>query len=120
MRRGAPSGAPLQPDLLGWKPPTAEEQAKFDAFDAANPRVWQLFVRFTQERIRLGFRHYSADAILHRVRWDTDTVADDGSGFKINNNWTSFYARKWAAAYPQQADFFRRRRAKADGAQHAA
>lgn len=90
--------------------------ARFAEIDAANPDVWRMFVAFTHELMRRGFQHYSADAVLHRIRWQTDTPLDDGSSFKINNNWSAFYARKFHAAYPKHDGFFRLRTSMADAA----
>jgi hypothetical protein len=89
-------------------------QRRFADIDRANPNVWSLFVRLTFDRIHRGFRNYSSDAVLHRVRWETAVPLEDGSGFKINNNWSPFYARKFHDAYPQHAGFFRTRASVAD------
>lgn len=88
--------------------------ACFAMIDAQNPEVWRLFEQFAFERMRRGFSHYSADAILHRVRWETAAPLDDQSGLKINNNWSAFYARKFAKHHPKHAAFFRLRSSRAD------
>jgi hypothetical protein len=88
--------------------------ARFAAIDAANPRMWELFRTFTFAMIQRGFRHYSARAVLHRVRWETATPLEDGSEFKINNNWSPFYARKFHQLYPDYSGFFRCRLSRAD------
>ncbi len=87
---------------------------RFAEFDLANPQVWRLFVRFTYEMIGRGSTHYSADAVLHRVRWETASALDDESGFKINNNWSAYYARKFRDHNPSHASFFRLRASWAD------
>ncbi len=76
-------------------------------FHTAHPEVWEHFVKFTQDRIAHGFKHYSADAIMHRVRWETDDGAE--VGFKINNNHVAFYARWYMKAFPNHDGFFRTR-----------
>lgn len=88
-------------------------QIAFEAFDAANPAVYRLFCRFTHELIQRGRRNYSADAILHRVRWETalQTVDDD---FKVNNSFVSGYARKFMADYPAHKGFFQLRKSVFD------
>jgi hypothetical protein len=90
--------------------------ARFAEIDAANPEVWRLFERFTFELIRRGFGHYSADAVLHRVRWETASALEDGCTFKINNNWSAFYARKFHDRHPKHDGFFRLRASMADAA----
>lgn len=93
---------------------------QFEAFDAANPRVWELFCQFTENVLAAGHAHYSADAILHRIRWHTDVEtrqsgrSPDGHELKLNNNFAAFYARKWAAQNPERKDFFRMRVSVAD------
>lgn len=75
-----------------------------------HPTVWELFVRFTHERIRRGFRHYSVNAIFERIRWETDQADVEGkSTFKLNNNYRPFYARRFMRMYPQYDGFFRTR-----------
>jgi hypothetical protein len=71
-------------------------------------------VRFTFEKIRQGFQHYGAAAVMNRVRWETNAHADDGTGFKLNNNWIAFYVRKFNRTYPQHEEFFRTRFSLAD------
>lgn len=94
---------------LGFIVPTHEQ--RFALFDAANPRVYELFERFALEKASTR-THYSADAIMHRVRWECDAVdAEDGSGFRVNNNFVTHYARKFEQAHPECVGFFRFRRA---------
>lgn len=91
--------------------------AKFAEFDQRHPEVWLLFKDFTFEMIGTGRKHYSADAIMHRVRWETDIAVrpgDEKDQYKINNNHIAFYARKFNKAYPQHEGFFRMRISEAD------
>lgn len=79
-------------------------------FHKRHPEVWQLFVKFTFQMIDRGYRNYSAKAIFERIRWEKDSVGGDGvTSFKLNNNYTAFYARRFAKAYPEHGDFFRTR-----------
>jgi len=81
----------------------------FEAFHYQNPTVWNLFHRFAMEAIGAGHRHYSADAIMHRVRWET-SIETSGHLFKINNNHVAYYARRLMATSPMFKGFFRTRR----------
>ena len=38
----------------------------------SNPKVYELFKKFTLEAIRAGHKRYSAHAIVQRIRWHTD------------------------------------------------
>ena len=86
-------------------------QKAFDKYHAANPRVWALFVRFALQALDAGCVKYSADAILHRIRWHLSVeTASVGDGFKINNNFSSRYARKLMTEDPRFAQFFETRK----------
>jgi hypothetical protein len=76
-------------------------------YDLENQLVYLYFVRFTFEVIHRGFKNYSAKSIMERIRWETDQA--EGEGWKINNDFTSFYARKFMACNPQYSGFFRLR-----------
>lgn len=84
-------------------------KARFEEFDRTNPRVWELFVLFTLDRIEAGFQNYSVNAIFERIRWETDVHTSDISRFKLNNNYRPFYARKFMDQFPEHTGFFRTR-----------
>ena len=83
------------------------EQCK--AYHAKHPEVWDLFVRFTFEKIRAGKSHYSAMGVWQRIRWECDTGADGVTEFKINNNYVPYYSRAFMKKYPEHDGFFRTR-----------
>ncbi len=83
-------------------------EERFSIFHTNNPRVYELFREFTLEVIDRGYESYSADAIMHRVRWEANIVTDDPR-FKINNNYVAFYARLFMAEFPHHKDFFETR-----------
>jgi hypothetical protein len=89
---------------------TREEQyrRKFERFHTANPRVWDLFKLFTLQLIHRGFKHYSADAIVHRIRWHSAIEATCDVA-KINNCHTAHYARLFHREFPAHDGFFRNR-----------
>lgn len=74
-----------------------------------NPEVWELFKSFTLELIYSGRKHYSANAIFERIRWEKDLGNGSEAAFKLNNNYRAFYARRFMASYPQYDGFFRTR-----------
>jgi hypothetical protein len=79
-----------------------------------DPIAWRLFQRFTLELIERGYEHYSSDAVLHRVRWETSVSTADHSGFKCNNDVTALYARMFHLMHPQHDGFFRTRVSRYD------
>jgi len=79
-------------------------------FHNEHPEVWDLFVRFTREKIDRGFKHYSARGIFHRIRWETDKPTyEEGLEFKLNDHHSPFYARRFHKVYPQYDGFFHTR-----------
>lgn len=93
----------------------ADLAAEFESFDKANPEVWKLFRRFTFELIDKGRTHFSADAVVHRIRWET-AIRTTTTDYKINDHHVAFYARKFMRLYPQYDGFFRTRSSVADAA----
>ena len=89
------------PETSSKAPKTIQE--KFEEFDKKHPEVWDLFVRFANELWNAGRTRYSARTIIHRIRWHYDVNKQLDGGFKINNNFSSRYARKLAE---QQSDKF--------------
>ena len=83
----------------------------FIRFHDDNPGVYELFQRFAFEAYGRGHRRMSADLILPRVRWETDVVTRDNS-FKLNNNWTAYYARLFMWEFPRMEGFFNIRAAR--------
>lgn len=80
---------------------------EFEEFHAANPHVFELFVRFARQVKARGFQKYSARTILERIRWHTDTETTRDDGFKLNDHHTPFYSRLVMSEFPDEfADFF--------------
>jgi len=86
----------------------------FEQFDAAHPQVWELFVQFAFRAIKKGYKRYGAKTIFEAIRYHCDIVTDDGD-FKLNNNYTAYYARKFHAVFPNYKNFFETRQIKGKG-----
>ena len=78
-------------------------------FHQTHPKVWDLFDHFTRDRISRGFEHYSVNAIFERIRWETDQARTGEHEFKLNNNYSAFYARAFMRCNPEHEGFFRTR-----------
>ena len=79
----------------------------FEFYDKQNPHIWDLFVKYSFQAKNKGFKNYSSKSIFEIIRWHTKASGNDG--FKINNNYTPFYARKIMKCYPEFEGFFRLR-----------
>lgn len=80
-------------------------------YDRENPLVWGYFVSFTNEMISHGHKRIGSKMIFERIRWETKLK---GSPFKVNNNYTPYYARKFEREYPQHKGIFSKRVAITD------
>lgn len=87
---------------------------QFREYDMANPQIYELFKRFSLEAIKAGRRKLSASLITERIRWEVFVVVDTDDEFKINNNWRSFYARKFMNEFPEYDGVFATRSSVAD------
>lgn len=83
-------------------------------YDVENPGVWQEFERLALDLIGRGIQHYGAKAVMEVVRYHR-TVRSNDPHFRVNNTFTSYYARKFIRRYPQYRDFFDMRHSRYDG-----
>ena len=67
--------------------------------------VMRLFEYYADQIVKLGFKRYSADAILHRIRWHMN-IERGHREFKCNNNWTAPLSRWYMKKYPELEGFF--------------
>jgi ABC-type proline/glycine betaine transport system substrate-binding protein len=85
-------------------------QEAFEKFDARNPKIYELFKKFTfqiiEKRKGKANKKTSAKLIINRIRWEIylETLNDDG--YRINDAWSSRYARKFIQEHPEHADVF--------------
>lgn len=75
---------------LGFTGPMSEA---FEQFHFDNPRVYVILVRLAREWIRLTGRHkLGIKTLYERARWEIALATSDPD-FKLNNNYTAYYAR---------------------------
>jgi hypothetical protein len=91
-------------DLFGYEPPPPSVPPD----DVVPDRVADLFERFAIEVANRGFKHYSSDAILHRIRWTIQIELGERE-FKCNDHWTAPLARWFLANHPELENFFEMR-----------
>lgn len=75
--------------------------------------VRRAFYETSLKAKRAGFERYSADAILHRIRWHQH-IERGNRDFKCNNNWTAQLARDAMRDLPELAGFFVTRQSQHD------
>jgi hypothetical protein len=68
-------------------------QERFEHFDQAHPEIYEEFRAIAHDLLRRGRSHYGSKAILEVIRYNRILSGKDEK-FKINNNYSSRYARK--------------------------
>lgn len=75
------------------------------AYDYANPQVYEEFCERALKLARKGREHLGARMIVEVIRYFS-MVEADGDVFKINNNMSSYYARKFMKDNPLYEGIF--------------
>jgi hypothetical protein len=88
--------------------PTIQE--RFEKFHAENPHIYHYFVLYARQAKAAGYEHYGCHAIMQRVRWHMEIETRSDDGFKINNDFSSRYARRIMEQEPDLKCFFVTRR----------
>lgn len=84
--------------------------SRFERFHAAHPEVYAMFVKFARQAKAAGRERFSADAILHRVRWETLVNPQKDESYRVNDHFSSRYARKLIQEDASFAGFFELRK----------
>lgn len=89
----------IQASLLDWQPPPSPYP------DGVPVEVCRLFEKLALDLLNDGFERFSAEAILHQIRWSNLVVRGDRA-FKANNNWAALLARWFISRNPSASKFF--------------
>lgn len=93
--------------------PTASIQERFEAFHTANPWILAHLERLTQDWLRqTGGRRLGMKALFERLRWEHG-IHTGGDPWRLNNVFTSRYARLLIELHPEWTDVFETRSLKA-------
>ena len=106
-------------DGEGEEPLSAPEK-EFRAFHEDNPRVWLMFESLTLELLAEARRagrttgvRIGAKLIWEMLRWRT-SLATRGQRFKLQNNFTPYYARMFRRRHPHLGELFATRPTKSE------
>jgi hypothetical protein len=91
----------------GGAEPTLDE--RFDSFHAANPWVYEALEELTAQWVEGGGGRIGVKALFERLRWSSPRIAN-GEPFRLNNDFTSRYARLLRIRHPEWAAVFEVRR----------
>ena len=79
--------------------------ARFERFHEENPTVYATLARLAREAVRRGKKRIGAKALWERMRWEFFLATTDEE-FKLNNSFTSRYARLLMEREPDLAGVF--------------
>ena len=101
----------ISPQLPLW---CSEVAARFDEFHTANPRIYQVLVTFARQWVASTGRHkLGIKTLYERARWEIALATSDPD-FKLNNNFTAYYARLIMVQESDLAGLFDLRASEAD------
>ncbi len=85
--------------------PTNNLEKKFWEFHKDNPNFYVLFSRFTMDVVASKRERFGVSMIIERIRWYT-AIETRNDAFKINNNFSAYYARLWMRDNPEHDGLF--------------
>lgn len=96
---------------MNFKENTGKDiQEAFEEFHKLNPSVYEHFKRIALEAINSGKKKFSAKLICGKIRWDVFMMTEEPTlfnqngkmkKFKINDAYTSRYARLFGDDFPE-------------------
>ena len=87
-------------------------EKRFWKFHNDNPNIYVLLVKFAREARDAGFNNYGIKSIFVRVRWHVTIETRSEEEFKINNSYSSRYARLIMGKEKDLKNFFRIKKLK--------
>jgi len=87
----------------------------FEEFHKANPSVYFALEKLAQQVWNRGRRQISIKMLFEVLRWDYYMqTKDPHSDFKLNNNYTAYYARFLMLNHPEWKDLFKTKKVKGE------
>lgn len=87
----------------------------FEDFHKSNPSVYFALEKLAQQMWNRGRRHISIKMLFEVLRWDYYIQTNDpNSEFKLNNNYTAYYARFLMLNHPEWVSLFKTKKVKGE------
>ena len=87
-------------------------QERFEKFHSDHPHVYEILVKFAKEAKKSGKTKLGTKLLVERARWELMFLTKSEDSFKINNSYTSRYARLIMEQEGELEDFFNLRNIK--------
>lgn len=76
----------------------------FQQYDQEHPEIYAVYKNVAEEFIKKGAIKMGSKRIIEEIRWHK--LVKTNEFFKVSNNYTAYYARKFVNDHPQYAGFF--------------
>jgi len=83
--------------------------AQFEEFHRNNPEVYEELVRLARQMKARGHKQIGIKMLWEVLRWERAMKTTDQTEWKLNNNYTSRYARLIMEQEPDLEGFFKTR-----------
>ncbi len=101
------------PDEPQRRPRLATLEDRARAFHAANPQVFTKLLEIARDLRARGVRKAGMKLLFERLRWISQ-VETQGDAYRLNNSFTSWYARQLMATDPSLSGLFETRESAHD------
>lgn len=89
-------------------------QARFDSFHASNGWVADALEALVKDQLAHGRKRVGVKNLVEVIRWNySRATSTQGSSFRLNNTYTSRYARLLIDRHPEWADVLETRELRA-------
>jgi hypothetical protein len=80
----------------------------FTLFDSLNPHIWAKFKEITFRLIERKVPRISSKFVWEIVRYEAymETDREEWNKYRLNNNFTAYYGRKFVDQYPEHKNKF--------------
>lgn len=114
LPRKPPRWAPVPIDERPTRPvivhgtDTADDhiQERFLQFHRDNPHIYASLVKLAREARKTGRKRYAIELLFGRLRWQMEVEIRSDEPFKLNDHYTSRYARLMMELEPDLVDMF--------------
>jgi len=94
--------------------PETDLEKRFADFHELNPHVYERLERMALSAIRRGVKRIGMKQLFEVLRWNS-ALRTAGEAWKLNNSYTSLYARLLIHHHPEMEAVIETRRSQVDG-----
>lgn len=80
----------------------------YERWDEENPQFWPMFVEASIALANAGRRRIGAKLVFEHLRYSS-LLQTKGDVFRVNNNYSAIYARRFMLEYPEHGELFETR-----------